>query len=86
MLLVEPLAKSFTTKEIADTTQSREAILALAVDSRERVDELVDRALEAGGRPMNDPDDKGNMCVRSFGDPDGHHWEAFYLEPAPEQE
>jgi hypothetical protein len=35
------------------TTKSTEAILALGVDSRQQVDELVDQALAAGGQPGN---------------------------------
>jgi predicted lactoylglutathione lyase len=47
MLLMEPFFKSFTNKEIVDATKSTEVILALGVDSRQRVDELVDKALAA---------------------------------------
>jgi hypothetical protein len=50
MLLVEPFFMSFTNKDIVDATKSTEVILALEVDSRERVDELVDKALTAGGQ------------------------------------
>ena len=47
MLLVEEHFKSFTEKEIADSTRSNEAILALSVDSKEKVIEIVNKALEA---------------------------------------
>jgi uncharacterized protein len=82
MLLVEPFFKSFTKKELVDATQATEAIVALSVDSRERVDTLVDRALEVGGRPANEPMDEGFMYGRSFQDPDGHLWEVFHMDPS----
>jgi predicted lactoylglutathione lyase len=85
MLLVEPYFKTFTRKAIADATRSTEAILALSVESRAEVDELADKALAAGGQPANDPADHGFMYVRSFQDPDGHHWEVVYMDPAAAQ-
>lgn len=80
MLLVEPFFKRFTKKEIADTTTTTEAILALGVDSRERVDELVDAAFAAGASPSGDTIDEGPMYVRSFQDPDGHLWEVLSVD------
>jgi uncharacterized protein len=80
MLLTEPFFKSFTSKQIADSNQSTEAILALGVQSRERVDELVDKALASGGSPAGDTQDQGFMYGRSFQDPDAHHWEVFYTD------
>lgn len=48
MLLVEPFFKSFTNKEIVDATKSAEAILALEVGGRQRVDERPSpRSVEA---------------------------------------
>ncbi|MGP4003247.1 VOC family protein [Streptomyces sp. 8N706] len=86
MLLVEPFFKSFTKKEVADATKTTEAIVALGVESRQRVDELVDKALSTGGLPANEPMDEGFMYVRSFQDPDGHLWEVLYMDPAAVQE
>jgi predicted lactoylglutathione lyase len=85
MLLVEPFFTSFTKKEIVDATKGTEAILALGVESRKRVDELVEKALAAGGLPSNDPIDQGFMYGRSFQDLDGHMWEVMYMDPAEVQ-
>ncbi|QYK68557.1 hypothetical protein KAI36_03710 [Paenibacillus sp. S02] len=79
MLLVEERFKAFTTKEISDATKSTEAIVALSVESREKVDEIVHKALEAGGKPSNEPQDHGFMYGWSFQDLDGHLWEFFYM-------
>jgi predicted lactoylglutathione lyase len=80
MLLVEPYFKTFTKKDVVDATKATEAILALAVESRERVDELVDRAFEAGALPANDTNDLGFMYLRSFHDLDRHMWEVCHLD------
>jgi predicted lactoylglutathione lyase len=81
MLLVEPFFRRFTKKEIADATTTTEAIVALGVESRERVDELVDKALASGGQAANETNDQGFMYGRSFQDPDGHIWEVLWMDP-----
>lgn len=82
MLLVEDFYKSFITKQIADTATHSEAILAISADSRDEVDDLVNKALAAGGQPANDPMDQGPMYGWSFQDPDGHLWEVIYMDPS----
>ena len=59
----------------------KECVICLGVDSRECVDELVDRALAAGGTP-GDSEDHGDMYGSSFTDPDGHSWQIFWMDPA----
>jgi predicted lactoylglutathione lyase len=86
MLLVEPFFMSFTNKDIVDATKSTEVILALEVDSRERVDELVDKALTAGGQSGSFSNEEGFMYGRSFQDVDGHLWEVLYMDPTAVQE
>jgi predicted lactoylglutathione lyase len=86
MLLTEEYFQSFTKKEIADTSKTAEVILAFAVDSREKVDELVNKALAAGGKPYNEPSDLGFMYSWSFQDVDGHLWEMFYMDPSALQQ
>ncbi|MFR9673263.1 VOC family protein [Streptomyces sp. TR06-5] len=86
MLLVEPFFKGFTPKEIADATTTTEAIVALGLESREAVDTLVDAALAHGGSPANPPMEEGFMYGRSFCDPDGHLWEAVWMDPSAMEE
>jgi hypothetical protein len=51
-------------------------------DSREEVDALADEALASGGSPAGEPIDVDFMYKRSFHDPDGHHWEVVWMNPA----
>ncbi len=85
MLLVESRFKDFTSKDICDSSSQAEAIFALSADTREEVDELVDKAVAAGGQLANDPIDEGVMYGRSFDDIDGHSWEVFWMDPAAVQ-
>ncbi|OAE01519.1 VOC family protein [Arthrobacter sp. OY3WO11] len=82
MLLVEAYFKTFTTKEVAGTKGSAEAIIAYSVDSREAVDQAVQTALANGGSASQDAQDYGFMYNHSFQDPDGHLWEVFWMDPA----
>jgi hypothetical protein len=79
MLLVEKF-KSFTKKEVCDTSKNTEAIVALSVESREKVDQMMDKAIEAGGGEPREKLDHGWMYGRSFEDVDGHLWEVFFME------
>ena len=82
MLLTREKFREFTTKEPADPSQQTGQILALSADSREDVDAFADKALAAGGSPAKEPMELGFMYGRSFLDPDGHHWEIFWMDPA----
>lgn len=80
MLLVEDFFKTFTKKDICDARKSTEAIIALSAENRAEVDEIVNKALAAGGSFANDPVDHGFMYGWSFQDVDGHLWEVMYMD------
>lgn len=82
MLLLPHFFMRFTKKEIVDTKKNVEAIIALSAESREKVDELAEKALKAGGVTPREPEDLGFMYTRSFEDLDGHQWEIFWMDPA----
>ncbi|MDQ4146404.1 MAG: VOC family protein [Pseudomonadota bacterium] len=82
MLLTEEKFKTFTPNEICDATKSTEVLVCLSVDSRERVDEMVRKAVAAGGSIYNEPLDHGFMYGHGFQDLDGHIWELIYMESA----
>jgi len=80
MLLTEPFFKTFTKKEIADAKKTTEALIAIDAESREKVDDIVKKAVEAGGAVYGDPEDHGWMYGHSFADLDGHQWEVLYMD------
>ncbi|WP_419874444.1 VOC family protein [Candidatus Pristimantibacillus sp. PTI5] len=82
MLLVEDFYKSFIDKEIADASKTSEVIVALGAESREQVDEIVNKALAADAKPYRDPVDHGFMYSWSFQDLDNHLWELVFMEPS----
>lgn len=80
MLLVEKFFKTFTKKEICDSAKDTEVILALTAESREKVDQMIGKVIEAGGKESREPQDHGWMYGRAFQDIDGHLWEIFYMD------
>ncbi|MBY8344954.1 VOC family protein [Streptomyces spinosirectus] len=85
MLLSKQRYADFTKKEIADSTKTSEVLICLSAESREKVDELVNKAVEAGGTANEDAQDHGFMYGRSFDDLDGHSWEVMWMDPAAVQ-
>ena len=80
MLLVEEFYQTFTKKQICDTKTTSEVLIAISVDSREQVDEIMQKAVKAGGTDYNQANDYGWMYQKTFLDIDGHHWEVFYMD------
>jgi predicted lactoylglutathione lyase len=82
MLLTEAKFQTFTPKVICDATKNTEVLVALSCDNHAQVDDLVHKAVAAGGSTYNDPKDHGFMYGHGFQDLDGHIWELFYMEPS----
>ncbi|MBI4595849.1 MAG: VOC family protein [Candidatus Tectomicrobia bacterium] len=80
MLLMESFFKTFTKKEIVDAKKSTEVLVALSVESKEKVNEMVNKAIDAGGKEAREPEDHGWMYGRSFEDLDGHSWEIIWMD------
>jgi predicted lactoylglutathione lyase len=81
VLLSESFFRTFTKKEICNTGSHSEGLFALSCRSRAEVNELVNRAIAAGGSPAMDAMDRGFMYGWSFYDLDGHHWEVLWVKP-----
>ena len=73
--------RTFTPKAVCDTSKAVEVLISLGCDTRERVDELVAKALAAGGTTHDEPEDLGFMYSHSFIDLDGHGWGVLYMSP-----
>jgi len=81
MLLTPPFFRTFTRREPCDTTRHTEGLFALSCESRAAVDEIVKKAIAAGGAHAMEPQDHGFMYGWSFYDLDGHHWEVVWMDP-----
>lgn len=82
MLLTYPKFREFTPNPICDATQSTEVLVCLSCTSRQDVDELVRKAVSAGGSTFKEPQDLGFMYAHSFQDLDGHIWELVWMDPS----
>jgi len=81
MLLIESFFKTFTNKPISDARKNTEVLVCLSCESRARVDDLVKKAIAAGGRALREPQDQGFMYGHGFEDLDGHIWELIFMDP-----
>jgi predicted lactoylglutathione lyase len=85
MLLTRPFFQGFTKKAVCEAGTHTEVMLALSCESRAEVDDMVHRAIAAGGTHAMDPMDHGFMYGWSFYDLDGHHWEVVWMDPSAVQ-
>jgi predicted lactoylglutathione lyase len=83
MLLVEPYFKSFIKKDVADARRVAEAIICISADGRGAIDEMVKKAIAAGGSVTTEAKDLGFMYQHGFEDPDGHLWELVHMTGEP---
>jgi hypothetical protein len=82
MLLTHEKFKTFTPNAICDATKSTEVLVCLSAESRAAVDDMVRKAVAAGGSTHKEPQDYGFMYGHGFQDLDGHIWELVYMEPS----
>lgn len=79
MLISHEMFTTFTNRAIADGSATQ-VLVAIEVDSREQVDQVVATALANGGSRYRESADHGWMYYDSFADPDGHQWEILYTD------
>ncbi len=84
MFMVEPFFQSFTEKELVDTSKAIQSYICLSVDSREAVNEMVNKAVAAGGTAGNTQDEYDFMYGWDYTDLDGHKWSIIWMDPAAE--
>ena len=80
MLIAEKFFKTFTPKKISNAKKNSEVLIAMQLDSKKQVDDMLKKALVAGGKEPRKQQDYGWMYGRAFEDPNGHIWEAFYMD------
>ncbi|MDG3582757.1 MULTISPECIES: VOC family protein [Galbibacter] len=80
MLLTVPFFETFTNKSVCNSSIDTEVINAISVESREKVDMLLKKVIEAGGNEPKPAQDHGWTYQRSFEDVDGHLWELIHAD------
>ena len=80
MLLTHAKWRTFSSRPIPPATSS-EVLLALTCENQAAVDAMNTAASANGGSAdINPMQDLGFMYNRSLADPDGHVWEAFWMD------
>lgn len=80
-LLATDYFASFTPKAVADAHATSEVLLALTLDDRAAVDAITSAAAATGGTAdIREVQDMGWMYNRAFADPDGHVFEAVFMD------
>ena len=79
MLLAEGFFQNFTTKTIVDATESTEVVVALSAGSRDGVDDMLRKAVKAGGAVAREAQDHGFMYGGAIEDLDHHLWEIYHM-------
>jgi predicted lactoylglutathione lyase len=80
MLITHAKWQTFTNRPIPPATSS-EVMLALSCDSRDAVDAMNAAASAHGGAAdINPVQDLGFKYNRNLADPDGHVWEAVFMD------
>lgn len=79
MFLTEEYFMTFSERPVpkGDTTQ---VLVAIALSSREEVDQVVNTALQNGASQHEEPQDYGWMYQNSFWDLDGHGWNITFAD------
>lgn len=80
MLQTLEMFKSGNKKNIADSKEKVIATFTLPVESLDKVNEIIENGLKAGGTEPTPMLDERFMQVRNIEDLDGHHWGVMYLD------
>ncbi len=80
MLQTHVMFGSGIRKPIADAKQNTLATFTLPVESMEKVNEIMEKGLQAGGTEATEVKDEPFMHIRNIEDPDGHNWAIIYLD------
>ncbi|MDB6117618.1 MAG: Glyoxalase-like domain protein [Verrucomicrobiaceae bacterium] len=84
MFTAEPTFATFSPRAICDTSKALEVLNCLSCSSRAEVDDIIQKALAAGGGVFEEAEDHDGVCYQhSFIDPDGHGWNLFHMVETP---
>lgn len=79
MFIRQDYFNAFTNRHIADD-YSTQMLIAIEVESRERLEQIIELAIQNGGSRYKQSRDFQWMYYDSFADPDGHKWEVMFTD------
>jgi uncharacterized protein len=81
MLLTKDFFKTFAVdKQIINPKINIQVLNAFSVNSRDEVDEMIEKAIKSGGKEFRQTIDHEWMYGRAFEDIDGHVWEVMHMD------
>lgn len=81
MLFEEAMFEGFVQNKITDTQLGSEVLISIDAESREEVNQLAQKAQEAGGILFAKPaESQGWMYGCAFADLDGHRWNVLFMD------
>lgn len=80
MLQTLEMSKTGEKKNIADPKIDRIATFTLPIESLDKVNEIMEKGLKAGGTEPTEHIDEGFMQIRNIEDLDGHNWGIIFLD------
>jgi uncharacterized protein len=80
MLQTLEMFKLGNKKNIADPKKNIIATFTLPVESLDKVNEIIEKGLKAGGTEPTELIDEGFMQIRNIEDLDGHNWGIIFLD------
>jgi predicted lactoylglutathione lyase len=80
MLQTRKMFESGINKNISDPKTNTIATFTLPVESLDRLNEMMEKGLKAGGTEITPALDEGFMLIRNIEDLDGHHWAIIFLD------
>ena len=86
MMLTYDFFATFTDKPIMDPAEQLQVQTALSRESRQAVDELLEKALAAGGKEPRPAMEMDFMYSRDFEDPDGNWFSIMWMDPQAAQQ
>ncbi|MDR7209225.1 VOC family protein [Flavobacterium piscis] len=81
MLFEESMFAGFSQNGLTDTQSGSEILISIDAESREEVDALAEKIIEAGGNVFSLPaESQGWMYGCGFADLDGHRWNIVFMD------
>jgi uncharacterized protein len=80
-LFKESTFETFTKNKISRTKHATEVLFSIGAESRDEVDGMLKKAVNAGGTVFSESEEKdGWMYGCGFADLDGHRWNVLYMD------